>query len=129
MLHHQDGCATLAEDRILVVGATNLPQNIDDAARRRFIKRVYIPLPDEEVIHSSIHSFIRVVWSEQALLYKFCYTSRVEKIYFPLLWEERNIPSEIQILMSSPANQRAIRAQTLKWCVLMLPCSLSETTL
>lgn len=41
-----DGAATLSEDRILVIGATNRPQEIDEAARRRFVKRLYIPLPE-----------------------------------------------------------------------------------
>ena len=41
-----DGATTLCEDRILVVGATNRPQEIDEAARRRLSKRLYIPLPD-----------------------------------------------------------------------------------
>lgn len=36
------------EDRILIVGATNRPQEIDEAARRRFQKRLYIPLPEAE---------------------------------------------------------------------------------
>ncbi|XP_064193555.1 fidgetin-like protein 1 [Anguilla rostrata] len=40
-----DGAATSADDRILVVGATNRPQEIDEAARRRLAKRLYIPLP------------------------------------------------------------------------------------
>ncbi|KAJ3364112.1 Fidgetin-like protein 1 [Allomyces arbusculus] len=40
-----DGAATDADDRILVVGATNRPQELDEAARRRFKKRLYIPLP------------------------------------------------------------------------------------
>ncbi|XP_013916406.1 PREDICTED: fidgetin-like protein 1 [Thamnophis sirtalis] len=41
-----DGVATSSEDRILVVGATNRPQEIDEAARRRLVKRLYIPLPE-----------------------------------------------------------------------------------
>ncbi|XP_035827724.1 fidgetin-like protein 1 isoform X2 [Aplysia californica] len=41
-----DGAATASEDRILVIGATNRPQEIDEAARRRFVKRLLIPLPE-----------------------------------------------------------------------------------
>nr|XP_004652990.2 fidgetin-like protein 1 [Jaculus jaculus]XP_044991393.1 fidgetin-like protein 1 [Jaculus jaculus]XP_044991394.1 fidgetin-like protein 1 [Jaculus jaculus] len=41
-----DGATTSSEDRILVIGATNRPQEIDEAARRRLVKRLYIPLPD-----------------------------------------------------------------------------------
>eukprot|EP00842_Homolaphlyctis_polyrhiza_P004215 jgi/Hompol1/4795/HPOL_001844-RA len=41
-----DGCGTTSEDRILMIGATNRPQEIDEAARRRFRKKLYIPLPE-----------------------------------------------------------------------------------
>ena len=34
--------------RVLVLAATNLPWAIDDAARRRFSRRQYIPLPEAE---------------------------------------------------------------------------------
>ncbi|KAJ8544270.1 hypothetical protein ON010_g11998 [Phytophthora cinnamomi] len=43
-----DGAGTKAKDIILVVGATNRPQELDEAARRRFVKRLYIPLPSFE---------------------------------------------------------------------------------
>jgi fidgetin-like protein 1 len=41
-----DGAATGADDRVLIVGATNRPQELDEAARRRLVKRLYIPLPE-----------------------------------------------------------------------------------
>lgn len=36
------------DNRVLLLAATNLPWAIDDAARRRFSRRIYIPLPEYE---------------------------------------------------------------------------------
>ena len=47
-LVQMDGAGVLQEDRFLVIGATNRPQELDDAVRRRMVKRLYIPLPDAE---------------------------------------------------------------------------------
>lgn len=44
-----DGATTAEDDRVLIIGATNRPQELDDAIRRRLVKRLYIPLPDEKV--------------------------------------------------------------------------------
>uniref|UniRef100_A0A8D0BTZ7 Spastin n=1 Tax=Salvator merianae TaxID=96440 RepID=A0A8D0BTZ7_SALMN len=43
-----DGVQSSGEDQILVMGATNRPQELDDAVLRRFTKRVYVSLPNEE---------------------------------------------------------------------------------
>lgn len=43
-----DGVTSGENERILVMGATNRPQELDDAALRRLVKRVYLPLPDKK---------------------------------------------------------------------------------
>lgn len=44
-----DGVASNHNDLVIVIGATNKPQELDDAVLRRLVKRIYVPLPDESV--------------------------------------------------------------------------------
>ncbi len=46
LLTSMDGLSSSETDRIVTVGATNIPESIDGAFRRRFERRIYIPLPD-----------------------------------------------------------------------------------
>jgi SpoVK/Ycf46/Vps4 family AAA+-type ATPase len=41
-----DGANTDEDASLLVIGTTNRPGQLDEAARRRFVKRLYVPLPD-----------------------------------------------------------------------------------
>lgn len=54
-----DGTSTTEKDRILIVGATNRPQELDEAARRRFVKRLYIPLPEFSARREILYSLLR----------------------------------------------------------------------
>lgn len=40
-----DGLPCIPDERVLVMAATNRPQELDEAALRRFSKRVYVTLP------------------------------------------------------------------------------------
>ncbi|XP_077301404.1 fidgetin-like protein 1 [Arctopsyche grandis] len=71
-----DGAGVDDKDRILVIGATNRPHEIDEAARRRLVKRIYVALPETEsrrqmIIHlmiSYLHCLNEEDLNEIALL-------------------------------------------------------------
>ena len=44
--------------RVLVLAATNMPWAIDEAARRRFVRRQYIPLPEDHVREAQLRTLL-----------------------------------------------------------------------
>ena len=44
--------------RVLVLAATNMPWAIDEAARRRFVRRQYIPLPEDHVRATQLRTLL-----------------------------------------------------------------------
>ncbi|EFO22555.2 fidgetin protein [Loa loa] len=57
-LIHLDGVATSSDERILILGATNRPQELDSAVKRRFAKRLYIGLPCDTARVQMIQSLL-----------------------------------------------------------------------
>lgn len=54
-----DGAGVDDKDRILVIGATNRPQEIDEAARRRLVKRIYVALPEFSSRRQMVQQLLR----------------------------------------------------------------------
>uniref|UniRef100_T1H577 AAA+ ATPase domain-containing protein n=1 Tax=Megaselia scalaris TaxID=36166 RepID=T1H577_MEGSC len=59
-----DGAATSEEDRVLIVGATNRPQELDEAARRRLTQRLYVPLPELEARIHILKNLLKTIVNE-----------------------------------------------------------------
>ncbi|OMJ89443.1 hypothetical protein SteCoe_8443 [Stentor coeruleus] len=58
-LVQMDGVGSNSEDRVLLIAATNRPQELDEAVRRRLTKRIYIPLPDPETREILINTLLK----------------------------------------------------------------------
>mmetsp|Transcript_3247 Transcript_3247/g.11760 ORF Transcript_3247/g.11760 Transcript_3247/m.11760 type:complete len:497 (-) Transcript_3247:72-1562(-) len=56
-----DGAATSADDRVVVMGATNRPMELDDAVLRRLTKRIYIPLPEDATRDALLRHLLKSV--------------------------------------------------------------------
>ena len=72
-----DGARTTGEERILIIGATNRPQELDEAVKRRFQKRLYIPLPNSDSRRDLIKTIIE---RDTAKGNKFDLPTEVQKI-------------------------------------------------
>ncbi|KAL0961600.1 hypothetical protein UPYG_G00354640 [Umbra pygmaea] len=53
-----DGVQSGEDERVLVMGATNRPQDLDEAVLRRFPKRIYAALPTEETRFKLLKSLL-----------------------------------------------------------------------
>lgn len=66
-----DGVNSSQDKKILVLAATNRPQDIDEAALRRMTRRIYLPLPDElarkQMIHNKFLNVSRHSLSEEEI--------------------------------------------------------------
>lgn len=70
-LVQMDGVRNADNDRVIIIAATNRPQELDDAVIRRFTKRIYIDLPDEvtreEVISNQMKNVANCLSREEIL--------------------------------------------------------------
>jgi spastin len=63
-LVQMDGVKASDADRVILIAATNRPQELDEAVLRRFPKRVYIDLPDERTREALVrHQLTKVAHS------------------------------------------------------------------
>ena len=60
-LVHFDGVGTKTEDRVLMIGATNRPYDLDDAVLRRFTARIFLPLPGLDARIQMINNQLKTV--------------------------------------------------------------------
>ncbi|KAG0613299.1 hypothetical protein M758_6G092400 [Ceratodon purpureus] len=54
-----DGVMSDGNDRVIVMGATNRPEELDSAVRRRLVKRIYVPLPDAEARRALLKNLLK----------------------------------------------------------------------
>lgn len=57
-----DGASTNLDARVVIIGATNRPDELDEAVRRRFVKRLYIPLPDDDSRKALLKTLLKDVF-------------------------------------------------------------------
>jgi SpoVK/Ycf46/Vps4 family AAA+-type ATPase len=60
-LKEMDGVSTKIEDKVLVLGATNRPWDLDEAFRRRFEKRIFLPLPNTDARRELFKIYVKEI--------------------------------------------------------------------
>jgi len=54
-----DGATSSPDDAVTIMGATNRPFDLDDAARRRMPKRIYVPLPEQATRYNLLSNLLK----------------------------------------------------------------------
>lgn len=54
-----DGATSSSEEAVTIMGATNRPFDLDDAARRRMPKRIYVPLPEHATRYNLLTNLLK----------------------------------------------------------------------
>lgn len=86
-----DGVNSPKSGEVLVIGATNLPKELDSAAKRRFSKMIYIPNPDADARRELLLKNLKEVSYD---LDKSDLKKLVEKLEYFSASEIRNIIAE-----------------------------------
>jgi SpoVK/Ycf46/Vps4 family AAA+-type ATPase len=60
-LNELDGVGSKPTDRVLALGATNRPWDIDEAFRRRFEKRIFLPMPDNAARNELFKIYVKEI--------------------------------------------------------------------
>ena len=60
-LNELDGVNSKPTDRVLALAATNRPWDIDEAFRRRFEKRIYLPMPDDAARNELFKIYVKEI--------------------------------------------------------------------
>lgn len=61
-----DGVGTEQSDRVVVMGATNRPFDLDEAVLRRFTARIFLPLPNLEARTKMLQNMLKTVNSKMS---------------------------------------------------------------
>lgn len=54
-----DGATSSPDEAVTIMGATNRPFDLDDAARRRMPKRIYVPLPEHATRYNLLSNLLK----------------------------------------------------------------------
>ena len=94
----QDGGRSSDDDQVIVIGATNRPQDLDQAALRRFGRHMYVPLPDAKV-------------SKLTIAFSLMFCTRLNRL---ISWSQVREKMIINLLCESPIVKANLSSKDIK---------------